>query len=253
MVDGTAYFLHRSALAIAVVAIVTGWLEVTPAHSQPAGETTVLRAQRILDGRGGLIEDTDLVIRDGRIAEIVPRGSGRGDRVYDLTALTVLPGYIDTHVHIGAHFDEHGKLHAPAADPDIGHLTLYGAENAYRTLMNGITTMQSLGSPQDAELKAWIDRSEIPGPRLLTSLGAVNEDTGTPEQIRAYVRERAAAGADVIKVFAIPAPALHRRAATGPHTGWSCRRCRNRDPHTSPLQAPAPAATRAEARKRSSA
>ncbi len=202
MVDGTAYFLHRSALAIAVVAIVTGWLEVTPAHSQPAGETTVLRAQRILDGRGGLIEDTDLVIRDGRIAEIVPRGSGRGDRVYDLTALTVLPGYIDTHVHIGAHFDEHGKLHAPAADPDIGHLTLYGAENAYRTLMNGITTMQSLGSPQDAELKAWIDRSEIPGPRLLTSLGAVNEDTGTPEQIRAYVRERAAAGADVVKVFA---------------------------------------------------
>ena len=173
-----------------------------PAFGQPAGETTVLRAARILDGRGTVVEDRDLVVRDGRIAEIVPRGAGRGDRVYDLTALTVLPGYIDTHVHIGNHFDDDGRVHRPENDPSVAHLTLHGAENAYRTLMNGITTMQSLGSPRDAELRAWIDRGEVPGPRLLSSLGAVREDTGTPDEIRAYVRDRAAAGADVIKVFA---------------------------------------------------
>ena len=173
-----------------------------PAPGQPPGETTVLRAARILDGRGGVLEDRDLVVRDGRIAEIVPRGAGRGDRVHDLTALTVLPGYIDTHVHIGNHFDDDGKVHRPETDPSVAHMTLHGAENAYRTLLNGITTMQSLGSPQDAELKAWIERGVIPGPRLLSSLGAVREGTGTPDQIRAYVRDRAAAGADVIKVFA---------------------------------------------------
>ena len=173
-----------------------------PAFGQPPGETTVLRAARILDGRGEVLQDRDLVVRDGRITEIVPRGSGRGDRVYDLSALTVLPGYIDTHVHIGAHFDDDGRLHSPSAGTGIGHATLYGAENAYRTLMNGVTTMQSLGSPEDAELKAWIARGEIPGPRLLSSLGAVREDTGAPDEIRAYVRDRAAAGADVIKVFA---------------------------------------------------
>ncbi len=173
-----------------------------PAFGQAPGETTVLRAARILDGRGEVLVDRDLVVRDGRIAEIVPRGSGGGDRVYDLSALTVLPGYIDTHVHIGAHFDEDGRLHSPSAGTGIGHATLYGAENAYRTLMNGVTTMQSLGSPEDAELKAWIARGEVPGPRLLSSLGAVREDTGTPDEIRAYVRDRAAAGADVIKVFA---------------------------------------------------
>ena len=173
-----------------------------PAFGQPAGETTVLRAARILDGRGTVVEDRDLVVRDGRIAEIVPRGAGRGDRVYDLSALTVLPGYIDTHVHIGNHFDDDGRVHRPENDPSVAHLTLHGAENAYRTLMNGITTMQSLGSPRDAELRAWIDRGEVPGPRLLSSLGAVREDTGTPDEIRAYVRDRAAAGADVIKVFA---------------------------------------------------
>ena len=173
-----------------------------PAFGQPAGETTVLRAARILDGRGTVVEDRDLVVRDGRIAEIVPRGAGRGDRVYDLSALTVLPGYIDTHVHIGNHFDDDGRVHRPENDRSVAHLTLHGAENAYRTLMNGITTMQSLGSPRDAELRAWIDRGEVPGPRLLSSLGAVREDTGTPDEIRAYVRDRAAAGADVIKVFA---------------------------------------------------
>ena len=173
-----------------------------PAFGQPPGETTVLRAARILDGRGAVLDDRDLVVRGGRIAEIVPRGTGVGDRVYDLTALTVLPGYIDTHVHIGNHFDDDGRVHRPENDPSVAHLTLHGAENAYRTLMNGITTMQSLGSPRDAELRAWIDRGEVPGPRLLSSLGAVREDTGTPDEIRAYVRDRAAAGADVIKVFA---------------------------------------------------
>ena len=77
------------------------------------------------------------MVRDGRIAEIVAQGDGRGDRVYDLTALTVLPGYIDTHVHIGNHFDDDGLVHRNEVDPSVAHQTLYGAENAYRTLMDG--------------------------------------------------------------------------------------------------------------------
>ena len=192
---------HRL-LVVAVLLALAGAWPVTPALGQPPGETTVLRAARILDGRGAVLQDRDVVVRDGRIAEIAARGDGRGDRVYDLSALNVLPGYIDTHVHIGNHFDDDGKVHRDENDPSAAHVTLHGAENAYRTLMNGVTTMQSLGSPDDAELKAWIDRGEIPGPRLLSSLGAVREDTGTADEIRAYVRDRAAAGADVIKIFA---------------------------------------------------
>jgi imidazolonepropionase-like amidohydrolase len=170
--------------------------------SSASAETTILRAARILDGRGGRLEDKDIVVRAGLIASIVPRGSGSGERVYDLTAMTVLPGYIDTHVHISRHFDPDGKLHPPGDRDDLGHVTLYGAENAYRTLMSGVTTLQSLGSEEDAELKAWIARGEIPGPRVLSSLGAVRAATGSPDEIRAYVRDRAAAGADVVKIFA---------------------------------------------------
>ena len=86
--------IDRPASRLFVVAVLLAlagaWLG-TPALGQPPGETTVLRAARILDGRGAVLEDRDLVVRDGRIAGIVPRGDGRGDRVYDLSALTVLP------------------------------------------------------------------------------------------------------------------------------------------------------------------
>ena len=200
--SGQPGFRLRVGALLPALLLLLGGPGIGSAPGQPSGETTVLRTARIFDGRGQVLADRDLVVRDGRIAEVAPAGSVPGDRVYDLTALTVLPGYIDTHVHIGNHFDDDGRVHRPENDPSGAHLTLHGAENAFRTLMDGVTTVQSLGAPADAALRAWIDRGEIPGPRLLTSLGAVREDTGTPDEIRAWVRERAEAGADVIKIFA---------------------------------------------------
>ena len=189
-------------MKVAAVSLLSMALAAPAIPSAASAETIILRASRILDGRGGVLEDREIVVREGLIADIVPRGAGSGETVYDLTAMAVLPGYIDTHVHISRHFDPDGKLHAPEDRAELGHITLHGAENAYRTLMSGVTTVQSLGSEEDAELKAWIARGEIPGPRLLSSLGAVRAGTGSPEEIRAYVRDRAAAGADVVKIFA---------------------------------------------------
>ena len=79
---------------------------------------------------------------------------------------------------------------------------LYGAANAYATLMAGFTTVQSLGSFADRDLRDAIARGVLPGPRVLTSLRAVNAGTGSPDDIRAYVRRLAEDGADVVKVFA---------------------------------------------------
>ncbi len=189
-------------MKVTAISLLSMALAAQAIPSAASAETILLRASRILDGRGGVLEDREIVVREGLIADIVPRGAGSGDRVYDLTAMAVLPGYIDTHVHISRHFDPNGKLHAPEDWEELGHITLHGAENAYRTLMSGVTTVQSLGSEEDSELKAWIARGEIPGPRLFSSLGAVRAGTGSPEEIRAYVRDRAAAGADVVKIFA---------------------------------------------------
>jgi imidazolonepropionase-like amidohydrolase len=190
-------------VAAAVAASCGGGPPSAPPDAPPAQDgSIVLRAARILDGRGGTLEAQDIVVREGRIDALAAAGQARGGQVYDLTRLTVLPGYIDTHVHISRHFDPDGKLHPPEQRSEIGHMTLYGAENAYRTLMVGVTTVQSLGDGEDAELKAWIARGTIPGPRVLSSLGAIRAGTGSPDQIRAFVRGRKAAGADVIKVFA---------------------------------------------------
>jgi imidazolonepropionase-like amidohydrolase len=68
--------------------------------------------------------------------------------------------------------------------------------------MGGFTTIQSVGQQIDAELKYQIDSGALPGPRILTSLRSLNENTGDPEHIRAYVRQMKADGADVIKLFA---------------------------------------------------
>src|SRR5947207_14903395 len=75
-------------------------------------------------------------------------------------------------------------------------------ENADNRLMAGFTTAQSVGAPLDRDLRDAIARGTIPGPRLLTSLRPVDETTGTPDQIRKFVRQVASEGADLIKIFA---------------------------------------------------
>jgi len=67
---------------------------------------------------------------------------------------------------------------------------------------SGITTVQSLGAPEDAALRDAIARGILPGPRILTSLEPIADPSLTPEKIREAVRRRAAEGADVIKIFA---------------------------------------------------
>jgi imidazolonepropionase-like amidohydrolase len=81
-------------------------------------------------------------------------------------------------------------------------MALYAAENAWQTLINGFTTVQSVGAASDKELRDAIQRGVLPGPRILTSLGSMSERTGTPDQIREYIRKQKQAGADLIKIFA---------------------------------------------------
>ena len=77
-----------------------------------------------------------------------------------------------------------------------------GAGNAWTTLLAGFTTVQSPGSASDKDLRDAIASGAIPGPRVLTSLEPLTEKSGTPEQLREAVRQRFAAGADLIKLFA---------------------------------------------------
>lgn len=138
----------------------------------------------MLDGRGGVLEDRDIVVRNGRIAEIVAPGQASGDRVHDLRSYTVLPGLIDTHVHLGWHFGPDGRL---ARDTEMPDRVLRATENAYRMLEAGFTTVQSLGGVEDGPVVRALGRGILPGPRVLTSLGSVSARTGGPDELRAAV------------------------------------------------------------------
>jgi imidazolonepropionase-like amidohydrolase len=158
----------------------------------------VLKAATVLDGKGQVLRNTIIVVEGAKIARIggaVPPGA----IVYDLTRLTVSPGWIDTHAHVMWHFDR-GRL--AGKDEPATQAMLHAADNAVLTLDAGFTTIQSPGSPEDKELREAIARGIFPGPRLLTSLEPLNEQSGPPEQLRELVRARKQQGADFIKLFA---------------------------------------------------
>jgi imidazolonepropionase-like amidohydrolase len=184
-------------LIIATFVVVGGCKAVpTAAQSQPGAPITV-RAAQVLDGKGGALENATVEIVDGKIVRLDQR---TGPVTYDLGAATLLPGLMDVHVHIGWHFGKDGRAQNDGETP--AEMALYAAENAWVTLFNGFTTVQSAGALSDKELRDAINRGVLPGPRILTSLGSMNERTGEPEQLRAYVQKQKAAGADFIKIFA---------------------------------------------------
>src|SRR5207302_8274192 len=122
---------------------------------------------------------------------------------YDLRGFTVMPGWIDSHVHITWSFGPDGKN--AGADQTTQFATYQAASNAWLTLMAGFTTVQSVGSPTDVPLRDAIAKGAIPGPRILTAIEPLEgkeEKTGTPDEIRAFVRKQKQAGADLIKIFA---------------------------------------------------
>src|SRR6266478_3406239 len=162
---------------------------------------SVIKTSTILDGKGHILKDKVIVINGNRIASI---GGARASATYDLAGLTVMPGWIDTHVHLGWHFNKDARLDdgGRGSKETPQQSALYAEGNSYATLMGGFTTVQSLGSAIDGDLRDLITRGVIPGPRIITSLRSVNENTGDPEKIRAYVRKMKEDGADVIKLFA---------------------------------------------------
>lgn len=181
-----------------VVTILSVFVVVAAPPSPAQERPIVLKAATVLDGRGGTLRDTIIVVEGQKIARIggaIPAGA----IVYDLSALTVTPGWIDTHSHIWWHFDN-GRL-AGRNEPPV-HGMLHAVDNAVLTLDAGFTTIQSPGSPQDKDLREAIARGILPGPRILTSLEPLTEASGPPEKLRELVRERKQEGADFIKLFA---------------------------------------------------
>jgi imidazolonepropionase-like amidohydrolase len=188
--------LIAAAQAAVALAGLAGFLgTAAPAHAQQA---VTIRAGTVLDGKGGVLRNAVVAVDGSRIVKV---GNGAPETTtYDFPRFTVLPGMIDAHVHIGAHFGKDGRASTPGETP--AETALYGAANAYAMLMAGFTTVQSIGAPSDVPLRDAIASGRLPGPRLLTAVTPLNDTSLTLDQVRAHVRKAVADGADVIKIFA---------------------------------------------------
>ena len=171
---------------------------VAPQAQQTA--SIAITARRILDGTGQQLGNAYVVVEGGRITSVGPLPASFSGRRIDLCDATIMPGLIDVHSHIVWYFNAQGRYHTPNDGETPVQGAIAAAGNAYETLMSGVTTIQSPGSPEDKDLREAINRGSLPGPRILTSLGSISG--GQPDSIRERVRQFKARGADVIKIFA---------------------------------------------------
>ena len=182
---------NRALLLLGAIAT----LAVASCRSTPS----TIRAGLLLDGRGGQLRDALVTVVDGRIRAIGPYQAG--PVTYDLSRYTVLPGLIDAHVHITGYINRFGKVGTGDDGETRAQRVAGGAANALATLRAGFTTVASMGSDADKELRDAIESGSIPGPRVLTSLTPFRDTTLTPEELRRQVRGLKARGADFIKIF----------------------------------------------------
>jgi imidazolonepropionase-like amidohydrolase len=166
-----------------------------------AQSRVLIRAGRLIDGKGGIRENVVLVVEGSRITRIASGDDmSTGPITYDLARYTLMPGMIDTHVHIDTHFGPDGRLPS-SLESQLDRVVAAG-QNAEITLRAGFTTVQSIGAPPDVELRYGIGHGEFLGPRVLTSVSQLTDSRMTPDQIRGWVRTMVSRGADVIKIFA---------------------------------------------------
>jgi imidazolonepropionase-like amidohydrolase len=183
-------------LVVILVSLLSG-LQLASAQDKPIA----IIAQTIIDGSGKVIHNQPIIVEGSKITRIggpIPSDA----LIFNLGTLTVTPGLIDTHSHVLYHFDNGRYAGTGGKSEDPLQAMLHGVDNAVSTLDAGFTTIQSPGAPQDKFLRDAIARGVIPGPRILTSLQPLMENSGDPEKLRELVRERKQQGADFIKIFA---------------------------------------------------
>jgi imidazolonepropionase-like amidohydrolase len=171
------------------------------ASAAALAQPVVIKTTTLIDGKGHVLHNKEIVVENGRITRVA---DAKQKPTIDLSGLTVMPGWIDTHVHPTWYFNADGRLEqgGRGSKSTPQQSALYAEANLYATVMGGFTTVQSVGAELDKNLRDMIAAGSLPGPRLITSLRSLNENTGDPAAIRDFVDKMKADGADVVKLFA---------------------------------------------------
>lgn len=197
---------------------------VAPSLSPEAGTRFIQVGRLLADPESGHVErDKTLVIRGNQIVEVRDGFVGEGE-IVDLRDAFVLPGLIDSHVHLTGQQNPNARLEEVTQSD--AEQAMVGARYARRTLMAGFTTVADLGASNEAifALRDAIRRGDVPGPRVIASGSAISIHGGHgdingfredvmhllspesvcsgPEDCMRAVRTQVRSGADIIKITA---------------------------------------------------
>jgi len=212
---------------VVFVSLGAALLATTSVAAQTNDVVTVIHAGKLLDKPGNPPRGpSTLIIRNGKIAELLSghQPGPAGATLIDLKDKFVLPGLIDSHVHLDS--DAGGNAALIEAVTDSPARAAYrAAGNAKKTLMAGFTTVRNMGDGTGATLalRDAVAAGELPGPRIIdagrsisttsghmdatlsvsedlhASIGQENLCDGV-ESCRQAIRKQVRRGVDVIKI-----------------------------------------------------
>ena len=167
---------------LAFVSLAALALATSPASAQTAEQVTVIHAGQLLDRPGSPPRGpSTIVIRGGKIAEVMNghRPGPAGATLIDLKDKFVLPGLIDSHVHLDSDAGGNAGLIETVTDSPA-RVAYRAAGNAKKTLMAGFTTVRNLGDGTGATLalRDAVAAGELPGPRIIDAGRSISTTSG---------------------------------------------------------------------------
>ena len=190
-------------------------------------QQTFIQCGSLIDGKSSLLQkEMTIVVESNKIID-VRKGYQSGtpkDKLIDLRNQTVMPGFIDSHVHLSSETSKNQYMEEFTLNDD--DYALKAVKFCEKTLIAGFTTVRDLGGHVAISLRNAISQGDIIGPRILaagksiaTTGGHADPSNGysraligdpeskdgvvnSPEEGRKAVRQRYKEGSDVIKITA---------------------------------------------------
>lgn len=189
---------------------------------------TLVHCGALIDGVGQApLKQVTIVVEGDRVAAVQPGypAPAKDDKVIDLTHDTVMPGWIDCHVHLDSQLSPQSPTESLYLNP--GDYALHAAYNARKTLLAGFTTVRNVGDNANSTLalKKAIAKGWAIGPRIFTAGAPIGTTGGHadptdgfsdevmqkipsenvvdgPDEARRAVRQHYKDGCDLIKIMA---------------------------------------------------
>ena len=183
-----------------------------------APQFTILKAARLIDTAAEAVQEQAAILLEGDTvrqigtAETVQAPEGASVQEIDYGDATILPGLVDSHVHLNGIGDGRAGDELVTLPDEV--LTVQAAQNARRHLYSGVTTLRDCGAKNSTTfmLRQAVDLGIVPAPRLILAgrpvaiIGGHLSYFGTAatgvDECRAAVRQLIKEGADFIKITA---------------------------------------------------